>query len=104
MHDIKHSCPRDYFNLQLTPGYIANICKGTSYRTAAEGVGIDTSGSENKEFGGPQPLVDAGISKFIGILFANGPMPRLFFKTWLYFMLGCLSILQTSIIRLECGK
>jgi hypothetical protein len=80
--DGKHSRPKDYFDLQLSPGYIANIRKGTNYRASAEGVEIGVTGSERKDFDDFVPFNDLEIYKFIGILYANGLMPRPIFKTW----------------------
>ena len=81
--DVKHLCPKDYFDLQLSPGYIANIRKGTNYRFSAKGVGIGVTGSKKKDFGNCVPFDDPEIYKFIGFLYANGLMPRPIFKTWL---------------------
>jgi hypothetical protein len=80
--DVKHSCPKDYFDLQLLPCYIANICKGTNYCASAEGVGIGVTGSKKKNFGNFVPFDNPEIYKFIGILYANGLMPRPIFETW----------------------
>jgi hypothetical protein len=66
--DVKYSRPKDYFNLQLSPGYISSIRKGTNYRASAEGVGIGVTESEKKDCGNFVPFDDLEIYKFIGIL------------------------------------
>ncbi len=79
---MKHARPKDYIDLHLLPGYITTIRKGTNYRASAEGVGIGVTGSEKKDFGNFVPFNNPEIYKFIGILYANGLMPRPIFETW----------------------
>jgi hypothetical protein len=82
--DVTVSRPKDFFDLQLSPGYISNIRKGTNYHASAEGVGMGVLGNEMKDFGDFVGFDDTEIYKFIGILFANGLMPRPMFETWFY--------------------
>jgi nucleoside diphosphate kinase len=63
--DIKFARPKDFFDLQISPKYISNICKGTNYRASAEGVGLGKTGSEKKDFGDFKPFDNDEMYKFI---------------------------------------
>jgi hypothetical protein len=70
--DIKFARPKDFFDLQISPKYISNICKGINYCASAEGVGLGETGSEKKDFGDFKPFEDDEMYEFIGLMFANG--------------------------------
>jgi hypothetical protein len=77
--DIKLSRPKDFFDLQISPGYISSIRKGTNYQALAEGVGIGVMEYEKREFG---DFVPFEFYNMIGLLFANGLNPRPVFESW----------------------
>ncbi len=80
--ELKYARPKDFFDLQISPGYITNICKGTNFSASAVGVGIGVTGTERREFGNFVQFDDAEFYKFIGIHFANGLNPRPSFESW----------------------
>jgi hypothetical protein len=80
--DVKLARPKDFFDLQISPTYITNICKGMNYWASAEGDGIGMTGREKKDCGNFVLFDDSELYKFIGILFANGLNPWPAFETW----------------------
>jgi hypothetical protein len=62
--DVTVSRPKDFFDLQLSPGYISNIRKGTNYRASAEGVGTGVLGNEMKDFGNTSSGWQSGCQMF----------------------------------------
>ena len=80
--ELKYARPKDFFDLQISPGYITNIRKGTNFCASAEGVGIGVTGTERREFSDFAPFDNAEFYKFIGILFANGLNPWPSFESW----------------------
>jgi hypothetical protein len=68
--DFARRRPKDYFNLFMTDGFVAeNIVKPTNARASAEGAGSATY----KDFVG---FDAAEVYKFFGLLFANSVSPK----------------------------
>ena len=80
--DVRYSRPKVSFDLQLSPKFFSDIWKGTNHRACAEGVGLGVTGREMKDYRDYVAFDDAEINKFIGLMFANGLMPKPVFETW----------------------
>ncbi len=100
--NLKFARPKDFFDLQISHGYIAIIQKGTNYRASVEGVGLGKTGREAKKFGDFKPFDDHEFYKFIGLLIANGLNPRSNFESWFTSSHQSNRPLYASVLFLEC--
>ena len=98
IRDIKLARPKDFFDLQISPKYISNVTQGTNYRASAEGVGIGVFGYKKKKFGDYVPFDDDKIYKYIGLIFANGLNPWLFFETWFTLATSSCLLMGNSLL------
>jgi len=68
---LKVACPKDFFNLQITPEFVQWMTNVTNCRATSDGAGAGTG-----EFKDWVPFDDAEIYRFIDVLIANGLAPK----------------------------
>jgi hypothetical protein len=74
---MKVACPKDFFDLMITPDFIKWVTDATNRRATADGAGSGTG-----QFEDWVPFDNAEIYRFIGILFANGLAPKPWIDYW----------------------
>ena len=73
--NVEVARPKDFFDTQLTPTYMAWLVKATNGRAVADGAGTGTY-VDFVPFDLPE------LNKFVSLIFANGLTPKPQFEYW----------------------
>ncbi len=87
---LRFARPKDFFDTQLTPTYMAWLIKATNSGAVADGAGVGTY-ADFVLFDLPK------LNKFVGLLLANGLTPKPQFEYWFEGRRGSNSSAMTSL-------